>query len=229
MNMTATCMPPHKPAFIEACKPSRETGMGFMQRFRGQFGRPSGIWGHVAGKIMAYRPSNRERNSWTISLLDIQRDDRVVEIGFGPGVAIQEVSKIVVNGFVVGIDHSEAMVRQAQERNAAAIRDGRVKLRLGSVSALPVFSEPFDKCFAVNAIHHWDEPIERLKGLRQLLGPGGLIAITEQPRSRGATDDTAQEIGQEIVAGLTKAGFSQVRLETKKMKPVSAVCALGIK
>ncbi|MFQ5859777.1 MAG: class I SAM-dependent methyltransferase [Anaerolineae bacterium] len=203
--------------------------MGFAQWLRAQFGCPTGFWGALAGMIMAHRRQNRERNLWTISLLDIQQDDRVLEIGFGPGVAIQEISKIVVNGFVVGIDHSQAMVRQAEKRNAAAIRDGRVKLRLGSVSALPVFSEPFDKCFAVNAIHHWDEPIERLKGLRQLLGPSGLIAITEQPRSRGATDETAQEIGKEIVAALTKAGFSQIRIETKKMKPVSAVCALGIK
>lgn len=202
--------------------------MGCARWLRAQFGRPTGFWGQVAGIIMANRRQNRERNLWTITLLDIQRDDRVVEIGFGPGVAIQEISRIAPNAFVAGIEHSEAMLRQAQTRNATAIQGGRVDLRLGSVSSLPTFDEPFDKCFAVNSFQFWDQPIERLRELRQLLKPGGRIAITEEPRSRKATDETAQEIGRQIVEGLTMAGLSQVRLETKKMKPVSAVCALGV-
>ncbi len=208
--------------------PLHETKGVFAEWLRAQFGHPRGFWGHVAGMIMASQASNRARNSWTISLLDIQPDDRVLEIGFGPGVAVQEVSKIAVGGLVVGIDHSETMLRQARRRNAAAIRNGKVDLRLGSISALPAFSEPFDKCFAVNTMHHWDKPVERLKELRRLLKPGGLIAVTEQPRSRGATDETAQQMGTEILNALTGAGFSQVRLETKKMKPVSAVCVLGV-
>ena len=101
-------------------------------------------------------------------------------------------------------------------------------MRLGSVSSLPAFDEPFDKCFAVNTFQFWDEQVDRLKELRRLLKPGGLIAITEEPRFSGATDESAQEIGQELVAALTKAGLSQVRLEMKRMKPVSAVCALGV-
>ena len=202
--------------------------MGCAQWLRLQFGRPTGFWGTVAGMIMANRRQNRERNVWTVALLDIQRDDRVLEIGFGPGLAIREIGRVAPDAFVAGIDHSEAMVRQTQRRNAAAIRNGKVDVRLGTVSALPAFNAPFDKCVAVNTIQFWDEPVERLKELRGLLKPGGLIAITEEPRFRGATDESAQVIGQEIVAALTKAGFSQVRLETKKMKPVSAVCVLGI-
>lgn len=202
--------------------------MGCAEWLRAQFGRPAGLWGAVAGFIMANRRQNRERNVWTIALLDLQRSDRVLEIGFGPGVAIQDISRIISEGFVAGIDHSETMVRQARRRNAAAIREGRVDVRLGTVSALPAFPAPFDKCLAVNTIQFWNDPVERLQALRRLLRAGGLIAITEEPRFSGATDDSAQEIGKEMVAALTKAGFSQVRLETRKMKPVSAVCALGI-
>ena len=73
---------------------------------------------------MAYRPSNQDRIRWTISLLNIKPDDRLLEIGFGPGFAIELVSKITSEGFVAGIDHSEVMVRQASKRNARAIREG---------------------------------------------------------------------------------------------------------
>jgi ubiquinone/menaquinone biosynthesis C-methylase UbiE len=201
--------------------------MGFMQDFHAQFGKPTGFWGHLAGWIMAYRRSNRERGKWTLSLLDLQPGDRVLEIGFGPGVAIKLASRIASEGLVVGLDHSAAMLAQARRRNAAAIREGRVDLRLGSVSDLPAFDEPFDKIFAINSIGFWAEPAERLKELRLLLRPGGTIAITTQPRSRGATDETAQQTGRETADALRSAGFSRVRLETRPMKPVSAVCVLG--
>src|SRR6187551_3753374 len=59
----------------------------------GQFGHPRGAAGNVAGWVMAHRPSNRQRNRWVASLLDVQPTDRVLEIGFGPGLAIAELSR----------------------------------------------------------------------------------------------------------------------------------------
>jgi ubiquinone/menaquinone biosynthesis C-methylase UbiE len=178
---------------------------------------------------MTYTPSNQDRIHWTISLLDIKPDDRLLEVGFGPGFAIKLVSKMVSDGLIVGVDHSEVMVRQASKRNAGAIRDGKVVLQLGSASNLPKFNEPFDKIFTINSIHFWNKPIDCLKELRKLLRPGGLIAITLQPRSRSATDTTTQDIGKELIMNLERAGFSQVRLEIRQTKPVSVACALGIR
>lgn len=77
-----------------------------------------------------------------MSLLDVQPADRVLEIGSGPGLAIQELSHIAREGYVCGIDHSEVMVRQARKRNADGIRRGVVDLRLASVDALPAFDAP---------------------------------------------------------------------------------------
>ena len=42
---------------------------------RTQFGRPTGLWGSAAGLLMAHRTSNRRRNAWAVSLLDVRRDD----------------------------------------------------------------------------------------------------------------------------------------------------------
>ena len=60
-----------------------------------QFGKPEGLFGKLAGFIMSTRPSNIERSDWGISLLDIQSTDNVLEIGFGPGIAIQKMSEIM--------------------------------------------------------------------------------------------------------------------------------------
>lgn len=201
-----------------------------IRRFlRAQFGHPTGFWGNIAGKIMARTPSNKDRIQWTISLLDIKPDDRILEIGFGPGFAIELISKIASEGFIAGVDHSEVMIRHASKRNARALREGKVALQLGSASNMPKFQEPFDKIFTINSIHFWNEPIDCLKELRKLLRPGGLIAVTLQPRSRSATDATTKEVGNEIGKNLEHAGFTQIRVEIRQTKSVSVACALGIK
>lgn len=192
-----------------------------------QFGRPVGCWGRAAGLLMAHRSSNRRRNTWAVSLLDVRPDDHVLEIGFGPGLAILELSRVAPEGYVCGIDHSELMLRQAVRRNAAGIRRGVVDLRLGSVDALPAFDAPFDKILVVNAILFWSEPDARLEELRQLLHPGGLIAVAHQPRGPGATDEASAVKGRAIAAALARAGFSDVRVETLRLKPAVA-CALGV-
>src|ERR1700754_2990126 len=106
-----------------------------------QFGNPRGVLGRLAGWVMAHRPSNRRRNEWAVSLLDVQPTDRVLEIGFGPGRAIAELSRRSER--VYGIDRSAEMLRQATRRNAAAVRSGRVTLRASGVEALP-FDGSFD-------------------------------------------------------------------------------------
>jgi hypothetical protein len=38
--------------------------MSLVEKVVAQFARPTGIWGDLAGFIMAHRPSNLERNEW---------------------------------------------------------------------------------------------------------------------------------------------------------------------
>jgi SAM-dependent methyltransferase len=198
-----------------------------VRHVRGQFGRPTGLSGRVVGWIMASRPSNRRRNVWAVSLLDVQRRDRVLEIGFGPGIAVRAINRLAAEGYVCGVDHSEEMLRQATKRNVAAIRTGRVDLRLGSVDCLPVFAEPFDKVLAVNAIMFREQMIDRLNALRRVMRGGGRIAIAHQPRGPGATDATAAARGEAIAAALAQAGFSEVRVRTMTLTPAVA-CAIGM-
>ena len=68
-----------------------------------QFVRPHGFAGRLAGWEMALRPSNRKRNRWAVGLLDVQPQDHILEIGFGPGLAIRELARRATDGFVLGI------------------------------------------------------------------------------------------------------------------------------
>ena len=152
----------------------------------GQAHHPRGAAGRVTAWEMAHRPSNRQRNRWVVSLLDVQAADQVLEIGFGPGLAVAELARAGA-GHVYGIDHSDVMLRRASKRNAAAIRAGRVTLINAPADQLPpALDGPFAAILAVNSLGFWPAPAERLAELRQRLAPGGRIAIVSQPRCPGA-------------------------------------------
>ena len=193
---------------------------------RSQFMRPRGFAGWLVGWEMALRSSNRKRNIWAVGLLGVKPTDRVLEIGFGPGIAIRELSRRATHGLVCGVDHSAVMVRQATRRNAAAVRAGRVDLRLGSAEHLPAFAELFDKVLAVNNMGMWREPAERLKEIHRRMRPGGRIAIVSQPRCPGATAETTVAAGREIATRLTAAGFTGIRSDMLALKP-PVVCVIG--
>jgi SAM-dependent methyltransferase len=192
---------------------------------RAQFGRPTGLGGRAAGLVMAHRSSNRRRNAWVVGLLDVRPHDRVLEIGFGPGLAIRELARLAPGGYVCGIDHSELMLRRASRLNGEAIARGVVDLRLGSAERLPAFDQPFDKILAVNALMFWNERDVLLEQLRGVLRTGGVIALAHQPRGPGASDQVAIAKG-DLEAALARAGFSDLRIETMALKP-AVICALG--
>jgi SAM-dependent methyltransferase len=192
----------------------------------GQAHHPRGAAGRVTAWEMAHRPSNRQRSAWVVSLLGVHAGSRVLEIGFGPGLAVTKLARAGA-GHVYGIDHSDVMLRQASRRNAAAIRAGRVTLIRASVDQLPpALDGPFDAILAVNSLGFWPAPAQRLTELRRRLAPGGRIAIASQPRCPGATADTSRSAVREIEDLLGDAGFTQMRTETLHLSP-PVVCVLA--
>jgi len=172
--------------------------------------------------------STKLRNEWTLSLLDIRQDDRVLEVGCGPGALIQALAAKATEGFVAGVDPSPIMLQQTARRNAEAIREGRVRLQLGSAMALPFEDASFDKALSANSLPFWPDQEAGVKEMWRVLKSGGMIAIILQPRW-ARTESEVKQIGAGLLALLSKVGFQQVRLEFKPMKPIASVCALGTK
>jgi ubiquinone/menaquinone biosynthesis C-methylase UbiE len=188
-----------------------------------QFAKPTGVFGALVGHAMAFK--NRERSEWVASLLDLKPGERVLEIGFGPGTDIARASRAAA--FVAGADHSEAMLQQASRRNHDAIREGRVELKLGAAAQLPYPDSQFDCVFAINSAQFWKDLPKPLAEIVRVLKPGGRILLAVQPRNKGATEETARQVGFGVSKALTAAGFEDVYCEFREMRPVSTAAVLG--
>jgi trans-aconitate methyltransferase len=193
-----------------------------------QFHNPTGTGGRLVGWVMSHRRSNVARNRWAVELLDVAPADRVIELGCGPGVAVEALAARATGGVVVGVDQSSVMVGQAARRNAAAIGAGRVRLVHAPVEAgLDGLTEaPFDAALAVNTVGFWPEPAARLARVRSLRRPGGRIAVVSQPRCPGATAETSAAAAEELSRLVREAGFASPRVETLDLRP-PAVCVLA--
>jgi cyclopropane fatty-acyl-phospholipid synthase-like methyltransferase len=178
---------------------------------------------------MANRPSNRARNRWAADVLDVRPADRVLEIGFGPGLALLAILERATQGRVVGIDHSELMLRQAETRNRAALAAGRLELRLGGLELLPTLGGPFDRVLSVNVVQFFADRAAAFAAIRDVLAPGGVMATVYQPRHGGATAADADRMAQALARLATDAGLVSVRIERLEAKPLPAVCVLAQK
>ena len=192
-----------------------------------QFEQPCGFLGHIAGWIMANRPSNREPSHWTVDLLDLQTQDRVLEIGCGPGLALKACLARIGKALVVGLDHSQTMLDQAQARNAWAISAGRLELRLGRLEDLCATNELFDKIYSVNVMQFLSDKAEAFTTLYLLLKPGGVVATTYMPRHKNPTRADALTMASEMKGHMEKCGFVGIRIEELPLEPVPAFCVLG--
>ncbi|KOP28370.1 methyltransferase type 11 [Hapalosiphon sp. MRB220] len=166
------------------------------------FGRPKGILGQLGGFILAR--TKHDFTQWVIDLLEIQPDEKVLEVGFGPGVGIEILATAVSTGYVAGVDYSQEMVKQARVRNEKAIETGLVQLQYGSVEKLPFANDTFDKALAINSMQVWSDAMVGLRSIWRVMKVGGKIALGFTPHS-GQSSTGLSEM-------LTTAGFTEAHL-----------------
>jgi ubiquinone/menaquinone biosynthesis C-methylase UbiE len=177
------------------------------------FGRPTGTLGKLGGIIMARTNAAFARS--VISLLDVQPGEKVLEVGFGPGVGIQLLARSA--GRVAGVDSSREMVQQARARNAEAIASGVVDLRHGSVADLPFEDGAFDAVLAINSMQVWPDVMAGLREVSRVTRSGGRVALGFTPysgRSRAGILELLSAAGfAEASLVETKSGFSALALK----------------
>lgn len=138
--------------------------------------KPHGVRGVAMGWLMG--SLNALQNRATVDALDPPPGGAVLEIGFGPGQALQMLAMCRPLGLVAGVDHSELMVARARHRLRANRGDAALDLRVGDAGDLPFPDEKFDVVFAVNSFHLWPDKARALAEMVGVLKPGGDLMLS---------------------------------------------------
>ena len=186
-----------------------------------QLAHPRGISGRIIAALMNRRNANL--NGFAVRQLGVKESDRVLEIGFGGGVALQELMGLA--GFVCGIDRSAAMVERAKVRWSKAVATGAAEFQEGCVERLPFRSSSFDKVCTVNTVYFWKNLDAGFSEMYRVLSSGGRVAVGFLPKEwmdrMGMPEDIfTSRTAEEVVGVLNEVGFRDLRV--KRPRPQTA-------
>jgi ubiquinone/menaquinone biosynthesis C-methylase UbiE len=110
-------------------------------------------------KVMGFiEKSEKSLRKRSLELLNLRKGDKVLEIGFGRGTALIEISKTVgVKGTVFGIDLTPEMIKISKQKlNNRGILN--VKLEEGDARNLPYKNNYFDAVYISSTLELFDIP-----------------------------------------------------------------------
>jgi arsenite methyltransferase len=136
-----------------------------------QLGRPSGWFGRrVMGKLL--NRGNQRFLEAAVAALAPASGERIVDVGFGGGHALDLIRQRVGPARPAGVEISSVMVEQGRARWG----DG-VDLHLADVAAMPFQDASVDGLLSVNTIYFWPDPGAALREIRRVLRPGGRVVL----------------------------------------------------
>ena len=116
-----------------------------------------------------------ERLRAVVERLDIQPDDKVLEIGCGHGVAATMVCERLETGHLTAVDRSPKMIEAAARRNEAYIEAGKAEFLVATLEDLDLAERRYDKIFAVRVGLFHREPDRARSLAERWLAPGGAV------------------------------------------------------
>jgi ubiquinone/menaquinone biosynthesis C-methylase UbiE len=192
-----------------------------------QFKKPSGFLGTVISSLMI--KGNRHEYDALIVDLDMHKGEKILEIGYGPGIGIELIAKEYDSCIIYGVDFSELMYKRATKRNKSFIDDLRVKLLFGDFLQTEIHANNFNKIFCLNVIYFWDDLKQPFEKIRLLLKNGGTFCFymakkEDLSRLKFTPDDVFNKYTiEQVVDALNLAGFSNIDFRYERGYYVKAI------
>ncbi len=185
----------------------------FREFIPSQFKKPRGLFGIFTANLMT--KNNRKNYDRLIKDLDLQPNDQILEIGYGPGIGIRMIAETCSTCTIHGLDFSRLMYKRARKYNKEFINAGRVELLFGDFLIVPVAYYDYDKIFCLNVIYFWNELGAPFEKVLSLLKKGGSFHIYMAGRAfllnKRAPDIVFNKYSiEQVVEALKAAGFTAV-------------------
>lgn len=163
-----------------------------------------------------------ERINWAVEVLTIKPTDKVLEIGCGAGIAVEQMAQKLESGTITAIDQSPAMITLASKRNKEFIQAGRVLLLAGKFAEVTLPMDNYNKIFAFNVGLFLKNPVKELQIVKSHLAPDGAFYLFYQPPF-----DKTKQMANQASEILKKAHFEIIQTVFKELHPVMAVCIMA--
>jgi len=102
----------------------------------------------------------------------------VLDIGCGPGYLTREISNMVYNGSVLGIDIDENLLNVAKEDNCKNPVEN-LNYKMGDIYNLDKLGKKFDFVYCRFTFLHLEDPHLALEQIKKVLNPGGRVLIVD--------------------------------------------------
>jgi arsenite methyltransferase len=136
-----------------------------------QLGRPSGWFGRrVMGQLL--NRGNQRFLDNAVEALAPRPDERIVDVGFGGGHALDLIRERVAPARPAGVEISAVMVEQGRARWGDT-----VDVHLADVAAMPFQDASVDGLISVNTIYFWPDPAAALREIHRVLRPSGRVVL----------------------------------------------------
>jgi len=134
----------------------------------------------------------------------IEREDRVLDCGFGFGDQDILWAKALTPERIIGLNITASQVAVARRRIGALGLDDRVDLRHGSATDMPIDADSVDVVIALECAFHFRTRQRFFREARRVLRPGGRLVtadIVPMPAAAGLREKVQQRISWGLVAG----------------------------
>lgn len=148
------------------------------------FAHPSGIRGQLARSVMAL--SNRRSSREVAATLPLRPGDRVLEVGFGPGVLLRALAARPEAPGLIGVEPSTVMLDRARPSRT-------VELRSGTAADTGLPGGCVDHVVSVNTVALWPDLDAGMDELRRVLRVGGTLSLAWH--RAGARSRTSRRLG----------------------------------
>jgi len=148
---------------------------------------------------------NLEKVQYITEKLEIQSNDKILDIGTGTGIMIPFYEKYLVDGSVVAVDYSEKMIEVARSKYPEK-EHPRVSFRVCDVYNLE-YDADFDLVVCYSCFPHFaDQPLA-LKILTKALKKGGRLAVAHSDSAKkinGVHMNGGVEVGNDFLPSMDR-------------------------